>query len=383
MKKTLLLIFLLCVSLLLSACTATDPDNLFEMPEGTTESTAVGTESTEATHKEFVNYTGTYPYGNVQDTASFGFMLLDNEVVFSHLRNQHFWMYAYDLNTEEVHYYCDDATCKHNSCVSADFFSNIEVYDGKLYGTVWSMADPLSDYVAEAKGNDTEIILDGAVLNFYHHDDKLYVRTADNSLAVLEEGANEVQILMEEFIGTYYVIFDDYLYFQVLNGNPDDTKYGRIHLTEENPQAEILLSKVLGRTDGEYIYYLDKINAGGLGIYGYLCRCNLDGSNPERLTKEKIGGFNFDEEYIYYQNIVNMQTYKREKARDIYRFPKSDPTQVEKIATMPGAVGMIYTVPGTGKLFVLKFWEDGSKEDVYYVMNTDGSDIKQLELPED
>ena len=72
MKKTFILAWVLCISLLLSACTATDPDNLFEMPEGSdagvesSKTDPTESESVPSNAEEVILYTGTYPYGNMQ-----------------------------------------------------------------------------------------------------------------------------------------------------------------------------------------------------------------------------------------------------------------------------------------------------------------------------
>ena len=56
---------------------------------------------------------------------------------------------------------------------------------------------------------------------------------------------------------------------------------------------------------------------------------------------------------------------------------KDDPAQIELIATLPQSVGDIYTVPGEDILFV-EGYPNGKK---LYVMKTDGSDLRELELP--
>ena len=362
MKKTILLIFLLCVSLLLSACTATDPDNLFEMPQDD----VVNSENTQPN----ITHTGSYPYGNMQLTGGVGFLLLDNEVVFKHTENGKALLYTYNLDTEEVRFYCDDATCRHTACVSADFFARMEVYEGKLYGILWTKEQGNHYYPAVGNGNDTEPIIEADVQEFIHYGDKLYVYTFDNSLMVLEEGQDEPQMILDEFIGYGAVVVDDYLYAVT------QSDYIRLNLTDENPKEELLLSNVWAKTDGEHIYYVDA------NTYRFY-RCDMDGNNPERLLKKKVGvNFNFDDEYVYYTVPVDITTYKNTDTHDIYRFPKDDPTKVEKIATLPEAVWYIYTVPGTGKIFARNYIPDSSVKPVKYVMNSDGSNLKKLELPE-
>ena len=134
MKKFSLIAILLCVCLLFTACTATDPDNLFETPQGSTGSTAPsGTESTQTEPEEVILYTGTYPYGNMQKNIPSGnFMLLGNEVIFDRMASRSTILYCYDLITEEVRPCCEDATCKHEDCV-ATIHGNLEIYKGRLY----------------------------------------------------------------------------------------------------------------------------------------------------------------------------------------------------------------------------------------------------------
>lgn len=75
-----------------------------------------------------------------------------------------------------------------------------------------------------------------------------------------------------------------------------------------------------------------------------------------------------------------------EDCYDIYRFPKADPTQIEKIATLSAPAYQIYTVPGYDKIFVKTRGpvnESGSGEEgPIYVMGLDGSDARALELPD-
>ena len=194
MKKLSVIVFLFCTCFLMFACTASDPDNLFEMPLDTVSDT----ENTQPDSGEMISYTGTYPYRNMQKVRNF--FLLDNEVVFFHNDNWKTLLYAYDLNTEDVRFYCDDATCKHGACVSSDFIYNLEVYEGKLYGIHWTREQGNNVFPAVARGNDTEIIVEAEVEEFIHHEDKLYIHTSDSSLMVLEEGQDEPQMILEEFI---------------------------------------------------------------------------------------------------------------------------------------------------------------------------------------
>ena len=150
----------------------------------------------------------------------------------------------------------------------------------------------------------------------------------------------------------------------------------RIDLTAENFVEEKLLSGVAPMVDENCIYYWDRTSH-------LLYRCDLDGRNRERFLNEPIGYNNFDDEYFYYKIYSDIRYDPQHPDNfDIYRTPKDDPTKVEKIATLPETIGGIYTVPGTGKIFVENYLRDSSVKPVIYVMNTDGSDLKKLELPE-
>jgi len=216
MKRFSLFVLLLCACLVLTACTATDPDNLFEIPEGNTapsdaESTQVEpdeTESAPSDAEEVILYTGTYQYGNMQKNAPPGdFMLLNNKVLFSHLvNNSKFMLYSYDLITEEVQFYCQDATCKHGDCAAGSLFGNLEVYNGKLYGMNRNRQPVVLN------GDAVEVINSFKVNSFFHYEDKLFVSTPDSSFVVMEERMNEPQVVLEEHIGYWHVIFDGCLY---------------------------------------------------------------------------------------------------------------------------------------------------------------------------
>ena len=114
MKNRVWFVLLLCVSLLLTACTATDPNNLFETTQGnpadTTAVTVADTESTgsgkQSGTNEFdgsVMFEAGYQYGNMQKNIPSGdYMLLGNEVLFQVCSNGRFIMYSYELTTGQV-----------------------------------------------------------------------------------------------------------------------------------------------------------------------------------------------------------------------------------------------------------------------------------------
>ena len=56
--------------------------------------------------------------------------------------------------------------------------------------------------------------------------------------------------------------------------------------------------------------------------------------------------------------------------------------QIEKIATLPESVYQIFTVPGTDKIFVTTVTRESNEVPDIYVMGTDGSNMKVLEIPE-
>ena len=90
---------------------------------------------------------------------------------------------------------------------------------------------------------------------------------------------------------------------------------------------------------------------------------------------------NFDDEYFYYRLYTDQQLYGNTDCHDVYRFPKDDPTRIEKIITLEEAAYQVFTVPGTGKIFVHTIAAEG-EEGPIYVMNTDGINVVKLEIPE-
>ena len=376
MKKRLLTIGLLLVSLMLAACNATDPNNLFETTEGnpadTTASTVATTEGTEPSEesgtKEFdgsVMFEEGYQYGNMQKNIPSGnYMLFGNEVLFQVCSNGRFIMYSYELTTGEVAPLCKDATCRHRDCVAGGVFCNTEVYKGKAY----SLSS--GHQIIEIKDDEQERVDKAAVSAFFHHDNKLYIRTKDNSFVVLEEDG-EMRELIEEFTDYWNMIFGQYMY---ATGSNSVLRYD---LTAEKPEMEILVSNAGGITDGHHIYYTDYDT-------WYLYRCDMDGSNVQCLLEQPVllASMNFDDEYFYYRLFTDYQLDEGPDTYDIYRFSKSDPAKIEKLATLPVPAYQVFTVPGTGKLFVnTRVRTNGDDNDIY-VMNTDGSNVAKLEIPE-
>ena len=360
MKKIFLFVLIVCMCFVLGACTATDSDNLFgSVPEDTSS-------------EDIMYYTGAYQYGNMQQSSIHRFMLIDNEVVFDHYRYNEYdslvftRVFSYDLITAEVRSYCKDATCTHEKCATSPLVTKLEVYNGKVYGKDNGMQ------VVEANEKGANIIVNSEVNDFFHHGDKLYVKTMDSSLVAFEEGKTEPQIILEEYTGNDPAIFGNYLY-----AKRNDTDYIRVDLTADEPQEEIIIENVYGKTDGQYIYYVD------WETY-QLYRCDMEGKNAELLVDQPVypTSINFDDEYFYYRLYTDMQKTEHPDSRDIYRFSKDDPSNSEKIATLPRSIKLLYTVPGTGKLFIHVFHKSGDKDVTYYVLGTDGSNPTKLELPE-
>jgi len=326
--------------------------------------------------KEVILYTGTYPYGNMQKNVPSGdFMLLGNDVLFQYNVDGQKLLYRYHLITEEVRLYCEDATCKHKDCAASNLFGNLEVYNGKIYAVKAVEEEDKPGVVFQPvvfNGDTAEVIISGDAGSFFHHEDKMYITTFDSSLIVLEEGKKEPRMLIEEWSGRWEVIFGDYLY-----ANTDDPSIIRVDLTAEELKPEVVVQDASGVKDGQYIYYVDYKTK-------QLYRCDMEGSNAELLVDQPVlqASINFDEEYFYYRLYTDQQMNGTADSHDIYRFPKNDPTKIEKIATLPESVYQIFTVPGTGKIFVTTVRLEGDDISVIYVMGTDGSDPKVLEIPE-
>jgi len=365
MKKTAFFALALCVCLLLTACKATDPDNLFEMP--------LDQETVSTEPKEFKNYEGTYPYGNMQLDQG-NYLLLNNEVLFTWIENGKARLLAYDLNTEEVRFYCDDATCHHTVCVSEAITSDLTIHEGKLYGRMWPKdVSGIVHYPAVANGNQAEPLIKADTNRFFLYEDMLYMVTADSSLVKLKEG-EEPQLVMEVFATPWSVVTcGEYLYCGYM-----EAPFSRVKLTDEQPQAEELIENAsTAMMDGKHIYYKEEL--GG----GFLYRCDLDGSNPECVLPEKIGSFNFDEEYVYYELSTGLYSDPGdEDSYTVYRMRKDDPTKREKVAVLPDIVGSIYTVPGTGKLFVTNWYRSDIVKQRVFVVNIDGTGMQVLDIPE-
>ena len=139
----------------------------------------------------------------------------------------------------------------------------------------------------------------------------------------------------------------------------------------------MLLANASAVTNGQHIYYVDMAT-------NFLFRCAMDGTGAELLLDQPVHfvGINFDEEYFYFRFFTSEKNSFNEDSYDLYRFPMNDPAKIEKIATLPAPIANIFTVPGTGKLFVTVYERSNGEQDDIYALNTDGSNITRLEIPE-
>ena len=177
-------------------------------------------------------------------------------------------------------------------------------------------------------------------------------------------------MLIEEYNGISQVIFGNYLYAATFDA------FLRVNLAAEEPKEEVIVPSGSGMTDGQHIYYVDSKTY-------QLYRCDMDGGNAELLVEQPVllSSINFDDEYFYYRLFTDQKLFGTADCCDLYRFPKDDPTNIEKFATLPIDAYQIFTVPGTGKLFVTAYQSAGGVKPIY-IMKTDGSDMKLLEIPE-
>ena len=362
-KRIVVLLFAAC--LLLAACQAEDPENLFETTqEETGSTTAPMGDALPAT------VTGEYQYGNMQKSGSFSnFALYNGKFLFiapNHLLS------TYDPVSGEVSLLCQDAACTHSGvgeeedCPSANVHSNLESYDGKFYKLGSGML------VMELKDGVFQQIVEGGVSSFFHHNQNLYVETTDRSLLVYENGSDTPRVLVEEFTLMWTTIFGQYLY------GCDGFDMCRVDLQAETPVVESLVENAEGMTDGQHLYYVN------LAEDNHLYRCDMDGANPTLLVDQPVllASINFDNDYFYYRLYTSGDLDGGEDSHDLYRLSKSDPTQVEKIATLAEPVYQVYTAPGYDKIFVSVRTENSESGRAVYIMGTDGSNPTLLEMPE-
>lgn len=380
MKRFLSLLLAICVCLL-AGCHASDPENRFHMleapiteaPDDTAlEETKDGTLPQPSVPVDSqLDIDPTYNYGNMQVDAPAGnYVLYDGDVLFQTAWGGKDHMYIYDLDTGEVQLACKDATCRHVSleCPIGGAWGNLEACQGELY------AMSSSRTLLKMKDWKWEKALNGMGGVFCHRGKDLYVISADKALLAYENGSTEPRTLVEEF--PYYgcVAIGNYLYAH-------EFTYGqvvRVNLTSEQPELEVVLENADGVADGTHIYYLNF--ADGNKLY----RSNIDGQNPEKVTDREVMAENFDNEYVYFR-YMGSNSVRSEEGHDLYRFPKADPSKIEKIATLPEYIYRVYTVPGANLLFV-DVWPEGGRDQekptMIYVMNCDGSNPQLLSFPD-
>ena len=368
-KRIVVLLFAAC--LLLAACQAEDPENLFETTQEETGSTTAPTDDALP-----AAVTGEYQYGNMQKSGSFSnFALYNENFLFITQNDSKRLLGMYDPISGEVSLLCKDAACTHSGvdeeedCPSANSAGNLESYDGKLYQRGVIFGDGWS--IMELKDGVFQQIVEGGVSSFFHHNQNLYVETTDRSLLVYENGSDTPRVLVEEFTLMWTTIFGQYLYG--CNG----FDICRVDLQAETPVVETLVENAQGMTDGQHLYYVNLAD-------NHLYRCDMDGANPTLLVDQPVllASINFDNDYFYYRLYTSGDLDGGEDSHDLYRLSKSDPTQVEKIATLAEPVWQVYTAPGYDKIFVSVRTENSESGEAVYIMGTDGSNPTLLEMPE-
>lgn len=369
---------LLCLCLLFTACAAVPGQSQetgnADQPVQNQEKQPDTTEPPEQSQQEFVPAVyeelpvedSYYHYGNMQKVyGSTNFVRYGDKVLFNTEEGKR-GLYAYDLNTGEVGLYCEIPNCNHDTteCRRQRLYrDNMEYYDGKVYshsfrdrsavledGT-WTALKISAGQVWHAYGDLFTII--GRNLRFY------------------EDGQGEPRTIMKDYAYMSNVVFGRYLYSHSGRG------LVRVDLLADNPVKETVMEEVHCMVEGNHIYYIDDLKE--TGAY-YLYRCDMDGNNSELLLDQPIlpASLNFDDEYLYFRLYTGYEEHKiddTEGCADIYRMSKADPSQVEKIATLPETAYMIFTVPEEDVVFAIAY-----RSDNIYVMKRDGSGLKKLEL---
>ncbi len=313
-----------------------------------------------------------YPYSNMQKNVPSGnFIHRDGEVLFTHYDGD-FRLYSYSMATGEVTTYCTDATCRHlsGSCPGS-IISNLEVYDGIVYGLNQS-----GRICKEQDGAFLPMDIDGTLSGFFHAGGDLFLRSPDGALLLCADGTQAPEVLVPEHPGYYEVVLGDYLYY----GDVGDTVCRRT-LYDDAQTAQVLLKGVVHLTDGHHIYYCP---VGAWELY----RCDMDGTNSVLLLDKPVmvSRAGFDEEYFYYTLYNDFTNSKREDGADVvelFRFRKDDPTNHEFLAELPVTDAAIYTIPGEELLFLeCQLRRDGMETvQSLYTIHRNGSDLTKLELP--
>ena len=375
MKKRAFFLIAAIFCLALAACDASDPEDLFQSG-----SVPPPAEEPEGPAVVVTQDEGYYQYGNMQIDCSGNYILYDGQILFTRDTEKGVLAFTYDMTTEEVSLLCKDATCSHRreDC-PAKIEGCLEQYDGRLYATIirnWSSfgKDPIF-LLVEYKNGKFEPILDGSIEGFCHGNGNLYVKTADQTLIVYENGSDTPRTLMDEYQEANNVVFGQYLYSTFSRG------VCRVDLLAEEPQLEVLIEDAYdAMVDGEHIYYyMDRDEI--------LYRCDMDGTNSMPLTDRPVAGINFDDKYFYFRYRDPENPYYGEESGDLYRLDKKDPTKLEKIAELPEAIHRVYTVPGYDLLFIRTRSRETDElgnfqEGPLFTMTTDGEEITELVIPE-
>ena len=373
MKKLIAMLLGLC--LLLSGCgNAKSAETEPTTPPTETQPQATQPEETPAEPEKEAYMPGNtdfdwqndyHQYGNFQFNSPPGnYLFYDGEVVFLHDPNHPY--YSFDLTTGKVRIFCTKKNCDHENgnCTSLkfDIFGGIDQYDGILYDS--------SDRDLKKLQNGKWVELAKNVDQYWFYGEDLYVIDWRDTLQVYRGGTGEPETLMEDYEYYWNFVFDGYLY----SGTYEELI--RVDLNAETPSKELVLEDVCYRIDGDHIYYLDDETY-------FLYRCKMDGTNSVLLLDKPVlpAGMNFDDEYFYFRLYTGRYVDEGEDIHDIYRFPKSHPSKIEKIATLEEVVYQIYTVPKTGKIFVTTYTQGSMLKSSVYCMNTDGSNATKLEFP--
>ncbi len=382
MKKQILT-FLLAILLLLTACQASDPDNLFGTttpPSSTPDSVP---ETTVPMEVGILGEAGNaYAYSATQGSRSFAY---DGEQIMISMRrpnntsdtsNGRVLLYTFDIQTGEISLFCQDATCLHNDveCPSYNVARPLEYYQGMLYGK-----GSIDQHLKVLKDGSFENVLSNAkIRDFFHANGNLYVVTQDNSLVCYPEGDGKAHVILDEYIRRGQIVYGTGLYYADSYGN-----LYRVDLAQENAEPESLCSNAQYMIDGKHIYYAPQDT-------NYLYRCNMDGNDSQLLLEEPtlLSRAAFDEAYFYYilhTDFADDPHPSGEKAIDIWRFPKSDPSQKELLVTLPCTDGYVEIIPGYERIFLNCTTRKTEREHgipTLYSIKPDGTDLREHPLPE-
>lgn len=335
MKRVLKSLFVICLVLSMPSCSATTNGVVSDQR-------GIGLSMTDSGA----------PVGNMQKNIPSGnFVPFDNKILFiaADRATGEPRLFSYDSETNSAMPFCKDATCDHKgpSCVSGGVDSNLEGYNGAVYGKSGSVTGK----VMKLNNGRFEAVTDSGVAHFFHSGENLYAATADSSLAVFEMGQRKPSVLIEEYAGYWETVCDGYLYYQFEGLN-------RLNLLEKDASPQNIVENADCITDGEYIYYAKYDDS-------RLYRCKMDGSEPEQLTDRPVlaASWNFDEEYFYFRYYDGNDIAAGDSC-DIYRLLKKSPSQAEKIAELPVPAYQIFTAPDSDTLFV-NTW--GGSEEIYII----------------